>query len=201
MNMLRHLAVGPIATAVLLLAAASAQAQTNYQAYQDFNSNGVVGTVVLKFSGTDANSDNVFDAPGITWQQLEFWGSINSVNYNGLLIYSGANLLIDPSSTWTIGDTNLGNANGFNVTGLASPSPLSISWAAGLINGFNGFPDPQAAPNKFGQLTVFDAGGNFMTQGDATTYANVGVVPEPSTYLMMAFGLAALAYAARRRAG
>ncbi len=200
MNMLRHLAVGPIATAVLLLAAASAQAQTNYQAYQNFNSNGVVGTVVLKFSGTDANSDNVFDAPGITWQQLEFWGSINSVNYNGLLIYSGSNLIVDPTSTWTIGDTNLGNATGFNASGLASPSPLSITWSAGLLYNFNGFPDTQAAPNVFGQLTVFDAAGQ-LTEGYATTYANVGVVPEPSTYLMMAFGLAALAYAARRRAG
>ena len=86
-----------------------------------------------------------------------------------------------------------------------------MAYSMALAGGFGGTPglnsggDAQNSVFKFGQIDLFTSaisGGNPIATAQSLTYATIAVtaVPEPSTYLMMLGGIAALGLRIRKHA-
>lgn len=91
-------------------------------------------------------------------------------------------------------------SEGHNTTGWLQGATFqystdNINWTTALLPANTGRLDL----NLTGQDFYFQYGGNSADQFYLSSVTATGVVPEPSTYMLMAAGLAGLGFAARRR--
>ena len=212
MTFSRTAVLSTISAAVMLLAASSAQAQ-NFQFSQLFNNNGVVGT--LSGSGVGLNPDltglpGIFEAADLVFQNLSFVGTVPTLGAT-TLTFAVPNIDVNAfGTTWFPADRTLGDAfNGFFLSGT-SLTGTQMTWVSGPLNffdfgntpGTNAGGDAQNSTFTFGRLTFFSSilnGSSPFALSNSNTYVNA--IPEPSTYLMMLGGIAALSFAVRRRVG
>ena len=226
MTTTRRACFNAIASAALLLGAAQAHAMT-FSFNQAFNGGGFVGIVSGTFSAVDTGRpsnpllpDGIFQSSEMTFLTLAYTGTaptLGAVN----LAYTPPNIGIAGTTEWFANDKTLGDAfNGFFLSG-ASAAGTQMTWVAGPVHFFdygntpgtntggdpqNGNPGCPSGPVcKFGQIDLFtsaNAGGDPLATATSFTYATIEVsaVPEPSTYLMMLGGFAALALRARKTA-
>ena len=198
-----------IASAALLLAAAQAHA-VNFSFSQAFNGGGIVGTVSGTFSAMDSNSDNIFQVSEMTFLTLGYSGTVPTLGTVSLS-YTAPAIAAYATTEWFANDKTLGDAyNGFFLSG-ASATGTQMSWVAGPANffdygntpGTNSGGDAQNGSYVFGQVDFFTSsgsGGAPIATAPSLTYATIAVtaVPEPSTYLMMLGGIAALVLRVRK---
>ena len=212
MTFSRTAVLSTISAAVMLLAASSAQAQ-NFSFFQLFNNGGVVGT--LSGSGVGLNPDltgdpGIYEAADLVFQNLSFVGTVPTLGAT-TLTFAVPNILVNAGgTTWFPADRTLGGAfNGFFLSGT-SLTGTQMTWASGPLNNFAFGNDPgtsingdlQGSTNIFGSLTFFSSITTLsvpIALSNSNTYVNA--IPEPSTYLMMLGGIAALSFAVRRRVG
>ena len=209
MTTTRRAYLNAIASAALLLGAAQAHA-VNFSFSQAFNGGGFVGAVSGTFSAVDGNADNIFQSSEMTFLTLGYSGTaptLGAVN----LTYAPPNIGVSATTEWFANDKTLGDGfNGFFLSG-ASATGTQMTWVAGPANffdygntpGLNSGGDAQNSIFKFGQIDLFtsaNSGGTAIGTATSLTYATIEVtaVPEPSTYLMMLGGIAALALRVRK---
>ena len=226
MNSKRKTFACALAGAALLLCTAQAQAQTYYFS-QKFDIDGFLGTVSGSFAGNDtgrpsnpALPDGIFQQAEMTFLTLNFDG-VAPVVGNVNLSFAVASITSEPLTRWFPGDKTLGDGfNGFFLTGLSSTG-TQMTWVAGPAFGYAYGNDPAAPfapldPENSNALVCGPLGGELCRFGEIALYDSFGApisgaqalsndyvttaVPEPSTYLMLLGGIAAVALKVRRRA-
>jgi hypothetical protein len=194
-----------LASAAMLLCAAQAQAQT-YAVDQKFDLDGFSGNVFGSFTAIDANADTIFQASEMTFISLGFAGVVPGVGSLNLS-FTPPNITVNPTTAWFPADRTLGDQyNGFFLNAV-STTGTHFTWTAGpnQFFDFGNTPgttvsgDPQNSTFRFGSITFFDASGTPVALGQSDEWVTTAV-PEPSTYLLMLGGIAALALKVRRRA-
>ena len=147
-------------------------------------------------AGTDFNPPSPAN-PYATWNFGFYIGGVNASQYNYKIFYD-----FNPAS----GNIDYGNLS-------IAPVPMQDSWNLGMD--FLGspsvlpgsiFPPPGTFdPNAAGEYSIGliayqnSTTGNLVEVGRSSIQVNTSTVPEPSTYLLMAAGLAGLAFVQKRR--
>ena len=154
---------------------------------------------VVLFNGNDANFNNIYDADGwnSTLAGINYSGGTASISFHvsdgqnfgatddGTLLLNGTALATGgifqgastPFSTGGVSNGKLWDIRTFDVTSFLSPG----------LNSFNIRMSP-----------VSDALSEVVVAIDLPV-GSAPIVPEPSTYALMAFGLAGIGFVARRR--
>jgi hypothetical protein len=196
--------LGALASAALFLCAAQAQAQS-FAFDQKFDLGGFNGNVWGTFTAVDANADTIFQQSEMTFQSLQFVGTAPTLGAISLS-FAAPDISSSITTEWFAADKTLGDAfNGFFLTGTSTTGTQMV-WVSGPANffaygntpGTNSGGDAQNSTFRFGQITLFDVAGAPVASAQSDEYVTTAV-PEPSTYLMMLGGVAALALKARRR--
>jgi hypothetical protein len=145
------------------------------------------------FADAIANMTRAFDgstAPGsaINWILPQF-GTNNFTSLRRIIDVSGDGDQNDGASTALARDA--AQQQGVTINGLAIGNAALVNWYNANLKTNDGF--------VIGAANFADFDGAIRTKIGREVDVPVGVVPEPSTYLLMASGLVGLAMIARRR--
>jgi hypothetical protein len=211
MSTTRKTCLNAVACAALLLCAAQAQAQ-NFSFTQKFDLGGFDGFLNGAFIVNDANTNNIFEASEMTFTALQYNGIAPTLG-NISLSFTPPSIASYATTNWFANDATLGDGfNGFFISG-ASATGTQLVWVAGPANffdygntpGLGSGGDDQNSIYRFGQIDLFtsaNSGGLPIATAQSDDYATIVTtpIPEPSTYLLMVGGIAALALRLRKPA-
>lgn len=118
---------------------------------------------------------------------------------NNALNYMVVNFVGGGSSTQQALPNQYNSSTAVNFFGWTANSGQQIASVDFVITGFDAGNTRALDIVTFDDLRIFANAAGTTTGGGTTTSGGGGEVPEPSTYALMGAGLAALAYARRRR--